>query len=953
RVVRSSDTRESKMGASSNRAFSYSVGPEARLIIPTSPDDSSLVVVPNMSVKYNSSTTHQNASGPLTVNFLVNAGSSTSHRFSSGISYEVTVETYSRPKAWVRRLRPGLPGWHTPKVKTIAQTAPADADPDTVALDEVTGEVQLFLPDSSVLTEDPAQFRPGTPVEPERMEQPPSITDLLLHPRNVPDGQTAVTEWLHVEAFTGADHLEQAALAALDQAAGGDQVLTLPGSASRRAADQMFAPEHVKANLNHAVNTGLQENALKYGRRLEDRFGALGTKMVLTNPKLVSISDNTAMEYSSVGGTKAGASKSKSKGWDFSWGTALIAAPDSGAERPTIGRGGAAISNKLFSWRTTVSKVREMTGLGERKRNLPGTSRTVLIQVDANVDIVAESRVGSLVHSRQNGREGVHVVLPGAVYLRVSEEQARALGLLPEVTDRPWTEQGALAPPSTMRAGEPSSLGFGVFEELPDLTPMVPGLRDKLGETGADLIPDAVLDDAMNNLQRVLDLADKETVRAMMDSALDGGVPLVAHDPKIFGRDSYQVVLKARPGEPEFRDVVNDGVKMNNILVYFGRNAETKARTKSWGASIRALFGVVPHAADPARTGNLTGAAATEIGQSRTGSTTTAFTALDVHVLDADGPTARYSVPVEWELEIRKPDGTTESVTASEIMTMRVLADDQSSTPSPAPQHRETERRSDAEATAEALAQWKSEGVHLPRTVHPQTTVGAAELRAVALRALTAAGLSADATGPARGLTNTALSGLGAESLRTGVIDASYEGVVLPELHETALLSGKHATLEVHSRLVEPRLTGLSDDVTMINQRAMIPGTGSEFAAGESVDTTLAVNGELGTTNGKTEKVRDPGARFGDFDAKAAFGQSESFGSEVGSARQEGTGDSGRTGLVTYDVEYRVIATVDGTTAVFDVHRSRSGQIRVAQVDLEVALGRSVSADVNAAQDEV
>lgn len=287
-------------------------------------------------------------------------------------------------------------------------------------------------------------------------------------------------------------------------------------------------------------------------------------------------------------------------------------------------------------------------------------------------------------------------------------------------------------------------------------------------------------------------------------------------------------------------------------------------------------------------------------------------------------------------------------------MTMRVLADDQSSTPAPAPQHRDTQRRPDSDAAAEALAQWKAEGVQLPRTVHPQTTVGAAELRAVALKALNVAGMNTDATGPAKGLTGTALSALSAESVRTGVVDASYEGVVLPELHETALLSGKHATLQVHSRLVEPRLTGLSDDVTMSNQRAMIPGTGSEFQTGESIDTVLAVSGELKTTNGSSETVRNPSARFGDFDAKAAFAQSESFGSEVGSARQEGAGDSGRTGVVTYDVEYRIIATVDGRTAVLDVHRSRSGQIRVAQVDLEGALGgRSVPSGVTIAQDTV
>ncbi|SDP42006.1 hypothetical protein [Lentzea jiangxiensis] len=969
RVVRSSDTRESKMTASSNREFSYSAGVDGRLNVPTAPGTSKLTVVPNASFRYNSSTTRQNASGPATVNFLVNAGSSTSHRFSGDIEYDVTIETYSRPRAWMRRVWPGSPGRDTPVVKTIATTVPGQenrdrAAGDPLALEQVKGKVRLYLPDSSVLTGDPAAFAPGEP-RVRRVEEPKSITELLLGSGSgtpvgkTPDSekshsekshseksdsetpkQVVVTEWLHVEAFTGAEHLEEAALRALVEAAGDDDVLTLPGSSSRRAVDQMFSPEHIKANLNHAVNTGLTENALRYGRRLEDRAGALGTRMVLSNPKLVSISDNTAMEHSSVGGTKARAATSKSKGWDFNLGTVLVAAADSGENRPTIGRGGAALSTKFWSRRRTTTTAKEMTGLNERKRNLPGTSRTVLIQVDANVDIVAESRLSHLLYSRDQGREGVNVVLPGAVYLRVGEDQARRLGLLGEVVDPPWTEQGTLAPPSTMREGEPSSLGLGVFEQLPDLTPMVSRLRDELGRDGEDLIPDAVLDDAMNNLQRMLELTDRETVRALMDSALDGGVPLVAHRPKFIGRDSYQVVLRATPGKARFKDVVNDGVKMNNILVYFGRDAETKARARSWGASLRALFGVAPHAADPALGGSTTGSAATEVGQSRSVSHTTAMTALDVHVLETNGPTARYSVPVTWELEIHRPDGGTRQVTMAEDLTVRVLADDLSSRAEPVPV-REPLRDPVVKSLQEIqdeLISWKQEGVRLPKTVHPQTVVGAGELRAGVLLALNAAGLSTDATAPAKGLTNAALSMFGAENVRLGVVDASHDGIVMPDLHETALLSGKRATLQVHSRLVNPRLTGLSDDVTMTNQRSAIPGTGSEFQAGDSVAATIAVNGEVGTGNDRSEPIRDPGARFGDFDGKATYGESESFGSEGGSARQEGTNDSGLTGLVTYDVEYRIVVTVDDRTVVLPVRQNGAAQIRVAQVDLKAAL---------------
>ncbi|MBY8851023.1 hypothetical protein K7G98_22745, partial [Saccharothrix sp. MB29] len=137
---------------------------------------------------------------------------------------------------------------------------------------------------------DPKGFKPGDP-QVTTLTDAPTVKDLLTN-RTKP----ASPEFLHVEAVANTTALRDQAIDALNRAANGDSALTVPGTESRNQIDRMFSPENIKANLRKLVETGMQEQGLKYDRRVTDRTGSVGMSMTLGNPKLVSIADDTGTE---------------------------------------------------------------------------------------------------------------------------------------------------------------------------------------------------------------------------------------------------------------------------------------------------------------------------------------------------------------------------------------------------------------------------------------------------------------------------------------------------------------------------------------------------------------------------------------------------------------------------------------------------------------------------------
>ena len=218
------------------------------------------------------------------------------------------------------------------------------------------------------------------------------------------------------------------------------------------------------------------------------------------------------------------------------------------------------------------------------------------------------------------------VSLPGGVFVRVSEDVAREMGVLPSVgASTAPVEQGTMAPPSTLRAGEPGALGLGLVEQAPDLSSLVPQLRENLGKLGKNLMPKSVLNDSMNNLQRLTDLTSDASVKALVDSAMDGGVPLLVHNPGVFGKDTFQVTLKATPGTPVFDGAVNDGIEIDTTPR--PRNAfHHQGGGTGWGAGLRCPASALPDTHNKNVSANVGGAAAVNVGQAHSQSTTVTTT---------------------------------------------------------------------------------------------------------------------------------------------------------------------------------------------------------------------------------------------------------------------------------------------------------------------------------------
>ncbi len=197
-----------------------------------------------------------------------------------------------------------------------------------------------------------------------------------------------------------------------------------------------------------------------------------------------------------------------------------------------------------------------------------------------------------------------------------------------------------MAPPSTLRSGEPGALGLGLVEQAPDLSSLVPQLREKLGKLGKNLMPKSVLNDSMNNLQRLTDLTSDASVKALVDSAMDGGVPLLVHDPGVFSKDTFQVTLKATPGTPVFDGAVNDGVEIEHNATGAHALSRTKGGGTGWGVGLKVPGSGLPNTHNKNVSANVGGAAAVNVGQAHSQSTTVTTTNQLGHLRIASGPAA-------------------------------------------------------------------------------------------------------------------------------------------------------------------------------------------------------------------------------------------------------------------------------------------------------------------------
>lgn len=939
RSVKGSVATSPALNSSTTTEKGWSVGLEGRVIVPVSTAVTSLGISPTVTpVQYSDATTRKNTGGPTVTTTTSAGGSPDAQVFQHDVEFEVEVTSYTRNRPWVKRLTPGSPFRVTPTVSTVAKTG----DPGRTSLPKISGQLDLWVNDGSALKKDPTEFAPGrsgtvalTPSETPRIDE-------LTGSR-----QPNQPKFLHVEAVANTEVLRDEALRQLQRAAGGDGVLGLPGGEARKRVDRMFAPETFRSGLPRLLSQGVRSGGFRYERRVANRVGGLGMGLGLSNPKLVVTSDAGGSDTTYAGGGKAGYEKSRKQAVEANAQLGLTVRPD-GSD--THGQGQLYGSLKWSPWTRTSGGSRELSASVDHVNRAPSGSRTVLVQYDADVRLVAESRQESLVNG-STSRSGADVKLPGAVFVRMTEDQAREQGLLPPLEPR-TAPPGDLTSPALVGA-QSSSLGAAVVEDAPDLSRLIRDARAQLGRTGDKLLPKSVLDDSMNNLQRSLDLTTPESITSLVDGALDGGVPLVLHDAGIVSTDSYQVLLRASVTSSEFLDVVHDGGEVDHVVNTGGTAKENSGHGSSYGGQFRGA-GRGLFQSNPSKVSGYDGAYAGITGsKSKTDQTVTTDTKTTARTASAGGPAVRHRHDVRFELVVQRGGRTYPIVHQDTRLTVRSSADDQKisfenqpARPAYAPR---TSELTPAQSTPERIGEWQRQGTGpLPPSALTEGLRGAGAVRAGAVRALRLAGAGDGLTGPGTGAHNTLVSSVTNEMLQGNLPGMLSGPLDAPELHESAVLKNGHGSVKVYARLVNPDLTGLSDSVKLEHS-----DQSSSTFTGEAKQTVSGEN-QYNLGNGGLTDPDKNSHSWGGVDGRSPVGISDATSSAAGGQRSVTDKPKGRTGLVGFDVEYRVVADLGhGRTAAVEVRVPASTLVRMSDADLERLLGEALPDDLTRAQDAV
>ncbi|MEU5693035.1 hypothetical protein [Actinosynnema sp. NPDC020468] len=935
RAVRSGTTTGPALGSTSVTTGGVAAGPEVRVGAGGTIDTSVVGFAGSATAKVGRSRIRRTGAGPVADATVTGIGGGDSEVFEHEGALRISVSTLSRLNPGIRHVLPGAPGLDPPE----RWTTPADERP------EIPVAYTLLVPHSLTTPKDDHAAEPVRPVPPTAIDPlpalPKSITEHLAEaPRPAHD------DWLAVEAVLGTGTLVDAAVEALVEASDEDRVLTLPGSDARAAVDAMFSPENVKAMLR-SFQHGTLGTDLVHPRRVRDRVGRLGARAALTRPELVLIADDSAMERLASGGHRVEDTSGRATG--LSTGVSGTVSGARTDDKARVGAGG--VTAKPWAKTTTRLSGRETTVTVDRKITAAAGTRRVLARFDLDMTVLAESRQQNAVHRPSARVAGRRVTLPRSVYLWLSEDQARAAGVLAPEPAGPAPRRDRLAPPPVLAPGRDGVLGLGAVERLPDLSGLVSGLDARLRAAGVKLLPGTSVDDVMNNWVRLLDLVSPSSLEALVDSALDGGAPLHAHLPKVFVDQGFQVVLTARVvGDPAFRGVVNDGRAVEHNTVRSQRETTVGSTSRSSSAGPRlggqhkfgepkvGIGGVLSAAAGTARMTTTTGITVELEGRQRTGG----------------GPAARFDLPVRFELEVRRG---TKVVARSESATgplgVWFLADNLPPVP-PVP-------RTDAgprtvltsvrrlPAEVEPLSEWRRDGlVAFPAGASVESVHGAGMLRDAARDALIRAGAGSGVTGFGTAALNVLWSSLSPQALHAFLPTMTSASLPVPVLRESVALGGVKATVEVHAKVVAPRLVGVSDGVKHENRQ----GTSSTTTAeGKRVDIgELAASAPTFNAANADDTLAAP---INPVEARWTGEPADARGDGATMADVANVKPSGRTGLVRFDVEYRVVVRVGKRAEVVDVGLPGSADLRMPLAAAETLVGQPLSAAGRAKADAV
>ncbi|HET6290630.1 MAG TPA: hypothetical protein VFG15_28285, partial [Amycolatopsis sp.] len=929
RVTRNATTTGPALGSSSTTSKGWTVGPEGK---------ATFGVTATASAKYGSGAGARTGAGPVTDSTELTIGGADSEGFRHEGRFVVSITGFSRMNAAVRRLLPGLPGLQVPDVRRI-WTTPEKRQDGSVPL---PAEFTVWMSDSLTLPAEADQVAPGEPKVTE-LDPPRSITGHFagLEP-------PAVGDWIGVESIAHTGQVGAAAWEALVEASDEDRALALPGSDAWTTVRTLLSADNLKAALR-SFTRGVVSTDLVHSRRLADRVGRVGVHAKLSKPTLVRVADEAAAERSTTGGFRFDGGTSRSTGPVI---TAGVTVTGSVTGDPT-GSATGGLSGKPWARTTTKADGLDISAVVDRNLTTAAGTPRVLARFDLDFTVLAESRQQTAL-IRPDARVSARSVhLPGAALVWLTEDQAREHGLLPARPAGPRERDERLAAPSTLPKGKPGALGLGAVERLPDLFGLTPKLSEELAKAKIPLLPGVSLNDAMHTWTRLTDLVSPDGVRGLVDSALDGGIPLHAQLPKLFSESGYQLLLTAKTlGDPVFREVVNDGRAVEHGTVRAIRTSRAGSTAEAWSVALRAGGQEKYQNAAGDTTTSVGGAVTKGIGATRVTGTTEVRTEQETRLRTATGPAALFDVPIEFTLDVRRNGKTVASAsTGEESLGIRLPADNLSGgSGTDIGEDAEPTPLSAADATPAALTRWRRGSVaELPEMASVESVRAAARLREVARATLVRAGADGGITGYGTGPVNTLWSSLSPQVLQAFLPAMTTKSLPIPVLRDGAVLRGKRADVEVHARLGKPRTIALSDGVNLENPKTS--ATAARSAERKVVEATEL--GVTGPTVTPVNETADIGGLLTGAEARATGEPSDATADGTTVSAVANRKPAGRTALVRFDVDYRIVVRVGGRTEVVDVSLPASADVRMPIEGLADVTGQKTPRVLKARQGRV
>ncbi|WP_204033909.1 hypothetical protein [Micromonospora qiuiae] len=543
----------------------------------------------------------------------LHGGSPGSQRYRGDLELEVTVYSYRLGPGRDRAARSGL-GRRATTIRRVDDDAFVRVDNAVrVGAKElpryrlsVTRPVDVLYAESAVPTE-----KVDHPVSVTDHEDTPLVRawtrlDDLRHyvdraspeataPPAAHDPNRTVAEWQFVEALPGSEELLKLTRSAVQD------IQRYPDRVSRRQLGGLRGDASLRegmpiwAELTDRLTVGQQTTNLEAMTERQWDLeplttdvdgGRLNVSIVarLTNPRLVPNQSEITTEHAPSGGVQVWHQRTKEmqilgRG---QFGLSLRT-PSQPADRHGGGGTGTAGYQRVL-WYRLIRNRTAVSGTIERNvNNRKGKKRTFLIVADLRATAVAE--VGnppglprSLSPYRpdswqkpKSARRSAHI--HNAAFLRVSEEQADALGLFGDVDQDIRDEVGEPAvveppPPARLRPGGSPGLGLQTFHTVPSLIdPAVEALRVAVARPGTHWLVERILAaltgqtglaDPMLNRRRMLHVLSRAGVRRNWAALFDGGVSLIHTETNVFSQRLYDVRLTA--------DLPDDGMTLDRFV---------------------------------------------------------------------------------------------------------------------------------------------------------------------------------------------------------------------------------------------------------------------------------------------------------------------------------------------------------------------------------------------------